>query len=260
MIENRIDFFFFFGFGSIPSLANIQPSPDPPVSSEEVYSEEDDSNLLSAHSNSTLVLENPDGSFHHALPTGLRYKKPRCETPPLDVRQRGLGLNDWIIWDPAILEQIERLYRKHERVFVILLFFQFLLEMGFNALLVRHQSETQVEIHRAYHFLSDDEGAKILFWVIISAGFAFAAVYYTSAVLAVWDRRASYMKLFSDVAIVGVLGQVMYAYINRFNLVIFFLRFIIFAHSRFLHAILNGTARIVIASGPNAAEPILIDV
>ena len=204
----------------------------------------------------TLVFENPDGSLHHALPAGVRYKQPPdivSETPD----NRGIGLSDWVIWDPLLLQQIERVYGRHERIFLVLLFVQFLLENSFNALLIKHKISTLSELFRSYSFLSPD-AADVVFWIIVGTATAFAAVYYVVAATAVWDRRPGTMKLFSDVAIAGILGQILFAYINRFNLILFFLRFIVFAHSRFLHSILAGTARIVIATNSNA--PILIDV
>jgi hypothetical protein len=224
-------------------------------SASEVYSDDESA---SADDRGTLVFENPDGSLHHALPTGVTYKKPSSITPPLDPRGRGLGLNDWVIWDPEILAHIERLYKRHERVFVFLLMIQLVLENGFLVMLMRHMDATKTEIHRAYPFFTD-YGLEVAFWSLIGIGYGFGLVYYLFAVVSVWDRRAVYMKIFSDIAIVGVLAQVMFAYINRFNLILFFLRFVIFAHSRFLFAILNGTARIVISSN-NPTEPILIDV
>ena len=203
----------------------------------------------------TVVFENPDGSLHHGLPSGLRYKHPAPETDTPD--NRGLGLNDWVIWDPLLLQQIERVYGRHERIFLILLFVQFLLENSFNALLIKHKTSTGVELARNYSFLAP-ETANVVFWVIVGTAVGFAALYYVIAATAVWDRKSVTMKLFSDVAVAGILGQILFAYINRFNLILFFLRFIVFAHSRFLHSILAGTARIVIAANSNA--PILIDV
>lgn len=62
------------------------------------------------------------------------------------------------------------------------------------------------------------------------------------------------MRVFSDLAMIGILGQVMFAYINRFNLILFFLRFIVFSYSRFLLSILNGTARIIFTRRVAATE------
>ena len=227
--------------------------PPPPSGDNNVYSGESSEGETSK--STTLIFENPDGSMHHALPTGIRYKRPSAETPPLD--RQGLGLNDWVIWDPVLLQQIERLYARHERGFIVLLFLQFLLENSFNALIIKHRDDTTLEIRRAYPFL-DDRASLMVFWVLMSFATAFAAVYYIMAVICVWERRSIYMKAFSDIAIFGIIGQIIFAYINRFNMILFFLRFTVFAHSRFLFAILNGSARIIIATNRN--EPVLIDV
>ena len=195
-----------------------------------------------------LVLENPDGSFSHALPSGTHYKRASTETPPLD-RSNG----DWVIWDPILMERIEQLYGKHERVFILLLVFQFMFENAFNLLLLKHREDTVAEIGKVYPFLS--QYGDICFWIIMSITILFECIYYISGGLAVWERRSVYMRVFTDIAIVGIIGQIFFAYINRFNLIIFFLRFVIFTHARFLFAILTGNARIVI----NGVEPIILD-
>ncbi len=188
------------------------------------------------------MFENPDGSLHHALPTGKRYKRgPLPGTPPGDRLAR-----EWGAWDPELLIQIERIYGRHERVFLILLFLQFLLENSFNALLIKHKGDTVHEILKTYPFMAV-ETAQVVFWCMVGTAIAFAAVHYVVAVIAVWERRSRWMKIFSETAMIGILAQVMFAYINRFNLILFFLRFIVFAHSRFLLGILDGSARIIIS-------------
>jgi hypothetical protein len=199
-----------------------------------VYSED------SAGDEEPLVIENPDGSLHHGLPAGKRYKKARPETPPGDRLAR-----EWVAWDPELLVQVERLYSRHERVFLILIFLQFLLENSFNALLIKHSASTAAEIQKSYPFMNDEK-ARYVFWAIVGTAVIFATSYYIVAAMAVWERRTRWMKIFSDMAVIGILGQVLFAYINRFNLILFCLRFLVFAHSRFLLSVLDGSARIII--------------
>ena len=205
-----------------------------------VYSEDDSGGDGSGEPTEPLVFQNPDGSLHHALPTGTHYKQAQPETPPNERLSR-----DWVVWDPALLVQIERIYRRHEKVYMIFVFLQFLLENSFNALLIKHRESTLKELVRAYPFITA-QYAPVVFWVIVGVSATFAAAYYVLAGLTVWERRSAYMKPFSEMAMIGILGQVMLAYINRFNLILFFLRFVVFAHSRFLLSILNGTARIIV--------------
>ena len=213
--------------------------PRPPPSTASSVLSDESGEEGSDNPKEPLVFENPDGSLHHALPSGTRYKRPAPETPPGDRLGR-----DWIFWDPELMRQIERIYAHHERAFIILIFLQFLLENGFNVLLIKHRGGTIDEIQRAYPFMTE-ENAMIVFWVLTGIGITFAAIYYILAGLCIYERRSIYMKYFSDASMVGIIGQVIFAYINRFNLVLFFLRFVIFSYSRFLLSILNGTARIV---------------
>ena len=193
---------------------------------------------------SGIFFENPDGSLHHALPAGRHYKRARSETPPL-MR----------IWDPAVTELVQQIYAKHERVLVVLLVIQFLLESAFSALLIKHRDDTATEIFKVYPFVTE-EFAPFVFWTLMGISSFYTASYYISACLAIWDRRAAFMKGFTDVAILGIIGQIFFAYINRFNLFIFFLRFVVFGQARFLVAILTGDARIVIST----REPLVLDV
>ena len=212
-----------------------------------------------------LVFENPDGSLHHALPTGKRYKRSRVpDTPPGDRLAR-----EWGVWDPELLIQIERIYGRQERIFLILLFLQFLLENSFNALLIKHKDSTLHEILKTYPFMAT-ETAEITFWCVVGTAIAFSAVYYVFAAIVIWERKSRWMKYFSETAMIGILTQVVFAYLNRFNLILFFLRFIIFAHSRFLLGILDGSARIIVsrprpsqAGGDNSplpSESVVIEV
>ena len=164
-----------------------------------------------------LVFENPDGSLHHALPTGTRYKKARPDTPPIDRLAR-----EWISWDPALLIQIERIYSRHERVFIVLLFTQFLLENSFNALLIKHRESTCTEISKSYSFINEAY-APVVFWALLGSSALFSGAYYIMAAVSAWERRSIFMRVFSDLALIGILGQVLFAYINRFNIILFFL-------------------------------------
>ena len=110
-----------------------------------------------------------------------------------------------------------------------------------------------------------DEKAKYAFWVIMGVAVVFALTYFACAATAVWERRSRWMKIFSDMAMIGIIGQVLFAYINRFNLILFCLRFLVFAHSRFLLSILDGSARITFrrSNGQQAAvqsEDLVIEV
>ncbi len=91
------------------------------------------------------------------------------------------------------------------------------------------------------------ETAEVTFWCMVGIAIAFAAVHYVIAAISIWERKARWMKIFSETAMIGILAQVMFAYVNRFNLILFFLRFVVFAHSRFLLGILDGSARIIVS-------------
>ena len=133
-------------------------------------------------------------------------------------------------------EELSYLYTRHEKLFIGLVCAQFLMELAFSALYVMHSNISIAELEVVYGAEKKDS-LTIMFWVLFGIEVSFACAYYTVAVVCIYEHKASYYKVFATMCLVGILGQVMLAYINKFNLLIFFLRLLSYIYSKFLKSL-----------------------
>jgi len=177
-----------------------------------------------------IFLENPDGSMSEGIPPG--YKEV---TPPRSPRAE--QANWW--WDPGMTLEFEYIYSRHEKLFLGLLLLEFVVETFFNVMYVYYAEFSMREVALVYHGLD----LKILwkaFWVLFALEVLYSLLYYGLGFSAICRSRPRYYKWFAQVAIVGILGQVMLAYMNKFNLLIFFLRLMAYIYAKFLRNMLQS--------------------
>mmetsp|Transcript_58463 Transcript_58463/g.128168 ORF Transcript_58463/g.128168 Transcript_58463/m.128168 type:complete len:210 (-) Transcript_58463:89-718(-) len=177
-----------------------------------------------------VFLQNPDGSFAEGVPPGYREK-----SPPLTPR--GSAGSQW--YDESVAEEFEYLYCRHEKLFLSLLLAEFTAELTFNCLYVYYAEYSLREVSLVYHHLSQ-KTLWTLFWVMFGLECAFCAVYYSLGFVAIAKHRPSYYRYFANSALVGFLGQVLLAYMNKFNLLVFFLRLMAYIYAKFLRNLLQS--------------------
>mmetsp|Transcript_76948 Transcript_76948/g.174007 ORF Transcript_76948/g.174007 Transcript_76948/m.174007 type:complete len:196 (+) Transcript_76948:165-752(+) len=178
-----------------------------------------------------VFVENPDGSLAQGLPPG--YKE---QTPPSTPRQT-------VVFDPTFTtlnSDIVRVLARHETVFLCLLFIQMLVESAFETLHIAYREDAVFELHLIYPSVSRPV-LRVFYWTAFVGESTFSCALFALGIIAAFRSKPRLYQRFSTVALVGTLGQLPLAYLNRFNLLIFFLRFIAYAYSRFhwnlLHAI-----------------------
>merc|ERR1740138_724979 len=81
---------------------------------------------------------------------------------------------------------------------------------------------------------------RLLYWLVFVAEAIYFLAYLALGILAVFRSKPRLYQRFAAVALVGALGQLPLAFINRFNLLVFFLRFISYAYARFQCNLLQG--------------------
>lgn len=176
-----------------------------------------------------IMVENPDGSMAEGVPPGYKEKTPP-RSPRLPFTDDGL----WRDLDAAGLqEEISLLHSRHEKLFITLLLLQFFCEGVFNVLYVVHVKAAVEEVRSVYRNVSVEHLQTIL-WSIFVLEVIYCVAYYSLAVAAVWTNRPRYYRMFATTCLVGILGQVLMAYVNKFNLLIFFLRLLAYIYSKFL--------------------------
>lgn len=183
-----------------------------------------------------IFLENPDGSMLEGVPPG--YKDP---TPPRSPR----GLHQpWVLpvgldeLDGAngitLAEEVDFIYGRHERLLGSLLLVQFLLELAYNFVYVLHSEPSIIEVVTLYRNNITRRTAEVIFWTMFGTQAAYAVGYYCVACYALWVKRPHAYRAFANWCLVGIAAQVFLAYINKFNLLVFFLRLLSYIYAKFL--------------------------
>jgi len=175
-----------------------------------------------------IFVQHPDGSLSEGVPPG--YCEP---TPPSTPRSHVAEAS------AAVNADIIRVLARHELLFLALLLMQLIVECCFEMMHVRYAQEAIFELSLIYPGLAVP-AIKIVYWFACIAEIAYCVVYFGLGVLAACRSKPRFYQRFSTVALVGTLGQLPLAYLNRFNLLIFFLRFIAYAYARFHWNLLQG--------------------
>lgn len=174
-----------------------------------------------------IFIENPDGSLSKGVPQGFKES-----TPPSTPRVQVL---DTTMVDADIV----RVLARHETLFLALLLLDLIVECSFEAMHMSYRDDAIFELSLIYPSVSKPVLCSI-YWCAFVAEFIYCAVYFVMGVTAAVRSKPHLYHRFSTIALMGTLGQLPLAYLNRFNLLIFFLRFIAYAYARFQWNLLQG--------------------
>ncbi|CAE7481810.1 unnamed protein product [Symbiodinium necroappetens] len=198
-----------------------------------------------------IFVENPDGSITEAVPSDAKQARPkgdrgdrgRRESNDGDSDSSGSGSNANGI---SMSQEVEFLYSRHERVFMLLLFIQFVLESLYAAVFVVRMRPSMFELEAMYNWEISPKTAEAILWTTLVIQVLFGIVYYFMAVLSIWTKRPKHFQMFAKTCLCGVVGLVLLAYADKFNLPIFFLRLLAYIYARFLQGL---TASILLLPG-----------
>lgn len=189
-----------------------------------------------------IFLLNPDGSMVEGIPPG--YKDA---TPPRSPRRD-------TFWDPALVEEFEYIYSRHEKLFLSLLLIELVVEVTFNLMYAYYAEYSIHEVALVYHMFGQHT-LKILFWVMFALENVYCLTYYVLGFSAIYTNKAKVYRYFATVALAGVLGQVLLAYMNKFNLLVFFLRLMAYIYAKFLRRLLQNLQLMPQPEGAQYAGP-----
>mmetsp|Transcript_43945 Transcript_43945/g.81624 ORF Transcript_43945/g.81624 Transcript_43945/m.81624 type:complete len:208 (+) Transcript_43945:147-770(+) len=175
-----------------------------------------------------VFVENPDGTLVQGVPPGYCEPTPP-QTPRSHMAEASAALNADIV----------RVLARHETLFLALLLLQLIVECAFEMMHINYHEEAVFELSLIYPSLSISV-LKMLYWFACACEIAYCFIYFSLGVLAALQSKPRFYQRFSTVALIGTLGQLPLAYLNRFNLLIFFLRFIAYAYARFHWNLLQG--------------------
>ncbi|CAJ1441210.1 unnamed protein product [Effrenium voratum] len=186
-----------------------------------------------------IFVENPDGSITEAVPSDakqarLKSERRRENSNDGDSDSSGTGSNATGI---SMTQEVEFLYSRHERVFMLLLFIQFLLESLYAAVFVVRMRPSMFELEAMYNWEISPRTAEVILWTTLVIQVLFGVLYYFMAALAIWTKRPKHFQIFAKTCLCGVVGLVLLAYADKFNLPIFFLRLLAYIYARFLQGL-----------------------
>jgi hypothetical protein len=173
---------------------------------------------------SVILVRNPDGSFSEGLRPGYQFPKIP-QTPPSDFEEA--------FFDPSLV------FERHEGLFITLVMFELTLD---SAGLVAESLHPEL-LGRG--FLKQElvfKSEKIpVYWVIISLQAVFFLLFYGSAVLAVYFRKARFFGFFADLAIFGIMADATNFILGGDGLAELMLRCTALVYGRFLRRVLLST-------------------
>jgi hypothetical protein len=201
--------------------------------------------LLSKRVQSTgpIFLENPDGTITEAIPSNFKEAKSksscRSRDRPGDDSDGSSGSFSEERAASTLYSEVDFLYSRHERVLVLLLFAQLFLEVLYIVVYVMRMLDgsSVVELMAMYSFRISARTAEVIFWVIFVIQLVYSLVYYVTAAMAVWTKRPKQYLIFANCGIVGIVALLLLAYVDKFNLIIFFLHLLSYIYARFLQGL-----------------------
>mmetsp|Transcript_57732 Transcript_57732/g.154242 ORF Transcript_57732/g.154242 Transcript_57732/m.154242 type:complete len:217 (+) Transcript_57732:108-758(+) len=182
-------------------------------------------------SDTPVVVRNPDGSMATGVPPDYKEPQPPRHTPQSELGRvlLGAGLGE-AADDPS------EIYDKHSALFMGLLLAQVFVELTFDAMYVAYRETVVKEVHAVYPMVPTERLWRV-FWGILTWEASYGFLYYSLGIIVVYAAKPVAFDAFSVCSFVGITGQVVLAYLNKFNLILFVLKLIAFLHCRFLREI-----------------------
>lgn len=169
-------------------------------------------------------LENPDGSLILGLRPGLKIPAPSI---PFAADGQGLPHS------AREALELESGLQRHRRVFSCLILAELAAEVAFNVALVSRARHSVQEVALIYDALPI-QSLWYIFWGMLACEISYLKVYYGFAFMAISRDRVRAYRWFVHAALVGVLGQVLFAYMNKFNVLLLLMRLGSYVYAKIL--------------------------
>lgn len=206
-----------------------------------------------------IFLENPDGTITEAIPSN--YKEPKSKTGLRSMHRTAAYTGDDSDASSGNLsetaagnmyQEVDFLYSRHERVLLLLLFTQAFLEVLYDVVYIMRMTDgsSVAEFMAMYTWRVTPKATEALFWVIFFMQVGYSLLYYIMAAVAMWTKRPKNYRLFANLSIVGIVGLILLAYVDKFNLIIFFLHLLSYIYARFLQGL--TASLLLLPPGPSA--------
>jgi len=194
--------------------------------------------------NGPIFFENPDGTITEAVPSHEKEARRKASSRGLAGRRQQPGdadsdgsLNSTEAAAANVISEVDFLYLRHERLFLLLLCTQALLDALYTTVFVLRMEMSTVEFMAMYSWQVSEGVARVLLWFVFAFQNVYCIVYYAIAAIAVWMKLPKYYQMMANWCLLGIVELVFLAYLDKFNLPIFFLRLLAYIYARFLQGL-----------------------
>jgi len=210
-----------------------------------------------------VFFENPDGTITEAVPSNDEKKKKQKSkagarndrSQQHNIEGDSDGSSNSGVVAATMFQEVDFLYVRHERLFALLICTQGMLDILYIAVYLIRMDQSVVELCAMYNWplLHDDhEGlARTILWTVFCFVVGYSITYYSLALLALWTRMPRHYRMLANWGLVGIIGLAFLAYVDKFNLPIFFLRLLGYIYARFL----QGLAVSLFLLPPGGVQP-----
>lgn len=197
-----------------------------------------------------IFLSNPDGTITEAIPPNYKDKNTKGVRNALNAMEDSDSsghLFEGVIH--TMWNEIDFLYTRHESVLTVLLLVGLSLDILYMAVYVARMRDGSavLEFMAMYNWRATPRQAEKIYWAIFVFEVVYLCVFYGVALVALRDRRPKQYRMLANVGVCGLLAFVMLAYIDKFNLISFFLRLITYMYARFMQGL---TATMIMLPSP----------
>lgn len=189
-----------------------------------------------------IFLENPDGTIAEGIPCNRAVKVMKSLGKDPDQASSERAESDTSASDRselALSGEVDFLYRQHERVLKLMLFVQLLVDILYDYVyVIRMLDGTSVkELQAVYGWRVQVSIGQRILWVLFALHTSFTLVYYGTAAHALWTKQPASYRFFADCSLVKIASLILLLYVDKFNLILFFLYLATFIYGRFLQGL-----------------------
>eukprot|EP01067_Filipodium_phascolosomae_P007389 Filipodium_phascolosomae@DN5901_c0_g1_i1.p1 len=179
-----------------------------------------------------VFIRNPDGSLAQGVPQGYKELAAVRGPTPLFRGFMSPGVD-------SVEHDVNFIYGRHEKLFCTLLGIQLIFEILFDGIYLYFSKSSMDEVRVVYPAMTPQD-----LWVSFVASAVldclYMICYYSVGFLAAAKHKPIYFDIFSTLALIGIIAQLVMAYVNSFNPFIFFLRLLGYLYAKFLSSLLQS--------------------
>mmetsp|Transcript_12674 Transcript_12674/g.35051 ORF Transcript_12674/g.35051 Transcript_12674/m.35051 type:complete len:221 (-) Transcript_12674:94-756(-) len=182
-----------------------------------------------------LFLENPDGTIMEATPNckgGLPWKRAADYGSATLIRESDGG--------SEMAPEADYLYSRHERILAGLLSIQLAVELLYNFVFVTRIELSVTEFLSVYSWKLNPRLVEMFFWCIFTLQLCYVVLYFMAAAVALMHKRSRQYMIFAHVCLMGIAAMVLLSYVDKFNLLLFIIKILVFIYAKFLQGLTSS--------------------